>query len=383
VIPPARIGVVGFGVGGAMAAALLADLGHEVTLLEQAETLASVGAGLLLQPSGQLVLERLGLLERVTANAERIDQVLALTPRGHRLVDLAYGEIGVHGYGVHRSDLFDVLRAEVARRPVRVELGAAIVARKDRTLVDGSGRNHGPFDAVIVADGSASALRSALGLERFCHEYRWGALWVVGRSDAVRHRLHQVVRGTRELIGLLPLGAGRCNVFSSQRLADYDETRRRGFTRWRDGVLALCPAAEEPLAAVSSFDQLALTSYRHAITRRAHDGHAVLVGDAWHAMSPHLGQGVNLALLDAWTLAQAVDAAASFPEAFARYAAARRAQLRYYAFVTALLSPFFQSNGRLKGWARDAGLPLMWRIPPLRRGMTLTMAGLVGRRPGV
>jgi hypothetical protein len=54
--------------------------------------------------------------------------------------------------------------------------------------------------------------------------------------------------------------------------------------------------------------------------------------------------------------------------------------------VTFLLAPFFQSSGVVKGWGRDVVLPLMPRLPWLRRQMLLTMAGvkrsfLSGRLP--
>lgn len=78
-------------------------------------------------------------------------------------------------------------------------------------------------------------------------------------------------------------------------------------------------------------------------------------------MSPHLGQGANLALVDAWVLARCLDSAASLEMALAEYDRARRAQLRYYGAVTFALSPFFQSQGRVLGLGRDIGLPLISR----------------------
>ena len=55
-----RIAIVGSGMAGTMAAALLARAGHAVTLFERAPRVGPVGAGLLLQPSGQAVLRRAG-----------------------------------------------------------------------------------------------------------------------------------------------------------------------------------------------------------------------------------------------------------------------------------------------------------------------------------
>jgi 2-polyprenyl-6-methoxyphenol hydroxylase-like FAD-dependent oxidoreductase len=59
---------------------------------------------------------------------------------------------------------------------------------------------------------------------------------------------------------------------------------------------------------------------------------------------------------------------------------------RYYAAVTHFLSPFFQSDWNILGWLRDQSLPLLPRIPWVKRQMLMTVAGLKGgflkgRRP--
>ena len=72
-----KIAIVGGGLAGSTAAWLLAEQGHEVTLLEQAAKCGPVVAGILLQPSGLRILSRLGLLEEVLANSARIDALHA------------------------------------------------------------------------------------------------------------------------------------------------------------------------------------------------------------------------------------------------------------------------------------------------------------------
>ena len=102
------------------------------------------------------------------------------------------------------------------------------------------------------------------------------------------------------------------------------------------------------------------------------------MGDAANAMSPHLGQGINLALVDAWRLAACVREAPDPAAALAAFERRQRGHVRYYATMTYLLSPFFQGDWRPLGWGRDLVLPWLPRVAPVRRQMLLTLTGLKG-----
>lgn len=371
-----NVAVVGFGVAGATVAALLARDGHDVTLIERAAAVGAVGAGVLLQPSGQAILERLGLLHAVTRTAEPIDELHAQTHRGDDLIRLPYAEIapGCRAYGLHRGELFAALHEQVAAQNVRVVLGVEIASLADVAAL-------GRFDFVIAADGARSALRAEAGLTRWRHEYAHGAIWAIGRGDTVRGKLHQIVRGTGVLLGLLPMGGGRCSLFWSLRHDRKAALWRRGFSAWKDEVVALCPLAEPLFETVTDWDHVAYTRYQHVVLRSwfDDDDRTLFLGDAAHAMSPHLGQGINLALMDALLFAGCLRRRApDFRAAFRDFAALRSDHIRYYAAVTLLLTPFFQSDGWLLGAGRDVALPRMTRVPWLRRRMLLTMAGTMG-----
>ena len=382
-----RVGIVGFGIAGGALAILLARAGHAVTLIERAPEVGPVGAGFLLQPSGQAVLRRLGLLDGVVQHSEPIYALRAFTAGGRPLVHLRYSGVApdCYAYGVHRGVLFEILHTAIRAEKIPIVLNqhindwreeeSRVLAVNVRGEVVG-----GPFDFLAAADGSRSTLRQTLNLDQPSRDYDIGAMWAIGYSLQVKQYLHQVTDGTRHLLGLLPIGGGRCNVFWSLPTDQIEAVRQRGIAAWKEDAVRLSPLAEAALGNISTFDQVAFTTYRHARPRRTHNERVVLIGDAAHSTSPHLGQGANLALLDAECLAAALQKADSPPAAFQDYRRARASQIRYYSALSWSLTPFFQSEGWVLGAGRDVALPLMSAIPLLRREMEWAMAG---RRQGL
>jgi len=116
--------------------------------------------------------------------------------------------------------------------------------------------------------------------------------------------------------------------------------------------------------------------YRDVVMSRWHAPRLAVLGDAAHATSPRLGQGVNLALWDARELALALGVEAALPAALARFSRARRRHISFYQRASRWLTPFFQSGIPGAGLARDVAFPLAARIPWVERQMALAMAGM-------
>ena len=77
-----RVAVVGCGTGGPAAALLLNAAGHDVEIFERFNTPSPIGAGLLLQPTGQAVLARLGLLRKSSTAQPESSASTARPPTG-------------------------------------------------------------------------------------------------------------------------------------------------------------------------------------------------------------------------------------------------------------------------------------------------------------
>jgi 2-polyprenyl-6-methoxyphenol hydroxylase-like FAD-dependent oxidoreductase len=387
-----RIAVVGCGTAGAASALLLSRAGHEVAVFERVAEPLPVGAGIMMQPSGLLVLERLQLAERVLARGARVDHLVCETTRGRSVVDLRYDALGdaLHGVGLHRGVLFEVLFGALQRSAARLECGVAIdrvrtLRSGEAALVLDSGETRGPFDLVLVCDGARSRVRDAMPtLSKTVRAYPWGALWFIGEDPESRHaaRLHQIVRGARHMIGLLPTGLGPgeagvplVSLFVSVRADSIDAVRAGSIDGWKRSVLELAPIADRVLGQIHDFGQLTFASYWDVTMPRWHEGRVVLLGDAAHATSPQLGQGCNLALCDAAALADALAGALRLDEALERYTASRRDHLAFYQLATRWLTPFFQSDMDWLGMLRDVAMGPASRLPFVHREMVRSMAG--------
>jgi 2-polyprenyl-6-methoxyphenol hydroxylase-like FAD-dependent oxidoreductase len=377
-----RIAIAGFGVGGAALAVALARDGHHVTVYERAPDPGPVGAGFLLQPSGQAVLADLGLYDEVAAGAWPIRAFHADSAPGRTLSELRYDrrDQAAHALGVSRGRLFMTLLAAATRAGVRRETGVEIVdARAGRhgvVPVAASGGELARADVLIGADGMRSAIRQVVdpGSRLFLSPF--AALWGLGATDGTcEHRLVQGARGVGLLTGLLPVGEQEAAVFWGLRVGELGSLRAAGFDRLVARASAVLPAARPVFESIGSFDRLLLARYGHATVVRTYTERIVLIGDAAHPTPPHLGQGANLALLDAAALAEAFRAEREPLAAFERWHRRRRWQNARYEMLSRALSPFFQSSHTWLGPARDIGLPIMGSIRPIRAFMEHVLAG--------
>lgn len=383
-----HVAIVGCGTGGQACAALLARDGHDVAVFEQAPRLASVGAGLLLQPNGQRVLGLLGLLGRIQALGSPVHRIQGHSLQGSIVMRVDYRDLGpeVRGIGIHRGALFESLQSAVEQSGAKVSVGQRIertVETRHGVRLIGASDAGQAFDLVIVADGARSRLRQSLGLVVHERVYPFAALWFVARDGDARFSgtLRQVYDGTTRMLGVLPTGTTRegqtptASVFWSLDAATLSRIRHAGLEAWRSEATAMAPFAAELLAQVRSFDDLIFAPYFDVRCSPMFRGRVVVIGDAAHAMSPQLGLGANLALVDAWTLATCLREADSIDTALARYQRARRGPTDYYSLASRMLTPIFQSHAESIAPLRDATWHAMLQIPWIRRQALLSLVG--------
>lgn len=392
-----EIAIVGAGPAGLAAALFLGRAGHRVTIFERFDAPKPLGSGLILQPTGLAVLDRLGLLADILARGARIDRLFGHEVGSRRIVlDARYGSSGRSGgrfgLAVHRAALFGVLHEAALRQGTGIETAVQVEdfvpsgsGSAGGSLIDAAGRRFGRFDLVVDASGARSPLRRRLFDATTPVPLAYGAVWTtldwVGGFDA--HALTQAYQRASVMIGILPVGRqspdarDQAAFFWSLKVDDHAALVAGGIEAWKARVRGLWPEVEPYLAQIDHVDQLVLARYQHHTLTRPYGEGIVAIGDCAHSASPQLGQGANMALLDAAALAAALATGADLPAALSRYAGMRRLHVRTYQALSRVFTPFYQSDSLALPFLRDRLVSALSRIPPGPQVLSGIVSGML------
>ncbi len=384
------IAIAGCGIAGLAAALLLRRQGHAVTLYERFEAPRPLGSGLMIQPTGLAVLFELALAGDVVAHGAGIERILGLNAHVETVLDARYADLGWPmgcGFGIHRASLFGVLHDAVEAAGIELRTGHEVVGAElvpdGRRLLIAGGAASPTHDLVVDALGVASPLlpRSNIWLP-------FGALWTTlewpDDGPFERSRLEQRYERARKMAGVLPTGRRRGTgrnelaLFWSLRADRFAAWRDRGVARWKDEFLALWPQCARLLDQVSDPAELTFARYAHRTHRTPVEPRLIHIGDAWHAASPQLGQGANMALLDAWALSMALCGGEPLERRLERAVALRRSHVALYQRLTALFTPAYQSDSIWPALLRDVVLAPLSRVGPGPRIQADMVSGLTG-----
>lgn len=370
--PGLHIGVAGAGIGGLAAGIALTLAGHRVQVFDRFDAPRPVGSGLVVQPVGQAVLDWLGAGPAARALGVPIRVLHGIEARtGAGTLSVRYDAAGRgrHGLGMHRAALFGVLFDRLSALGVPVVPSAEVVDARDGALHLADGRALGPFDLIADALGAHSPLSPLVSCP-----LPYGALWTTldwPETDLPVDRLSQRYLAARRMVGVLPIGrlpgdpAPKAAFFWSLRADALADWRAQGLAPWKAECLTLWPALAPFLAQITAPAQMVFAAYSHGTLRRPHGAGILHIGDSAHRASPQLGQGANMALLDAAALALALDQ--PLPDAPAAFTRHRRAHLALYQALSRFLTPQYQSDSAAIAFARDRIIAPIGRIPPFPR----------------
>ncbi len=336
------IAVVGAGLGGAAAMALLHDAGFDVRAFEQAPEFTRLGAGIHIGPNVMKIFRRIGLEDRLAAIGAHPDHWFSRDGRTGeyrsriRLGDFALREYGAPYLTIHRGDMhatqIDALPQDRLHYDHRL---IALEDRGDDVLLTFEGKQAVAARLVIGADGISSMIRETLlGPEkpRFSGWIGHRALVNMDRLRASGLEFETCVKWwwerERHIMAYATKKDGSeyyyvtgVPVESWEHEAGWVDSSREEmeaiFGNSHPVVNALVNATEEVTKwPFWNRDPLSLWS----------EGRLCLLGDACHPMRPHMAQGAGMAIEDAAILTRCLSETGleAYRTAFAMYEATRR-----------------------------------------------------------
>jgi salicylate hydroxylase len=368
--------VVGAGVAGLAVARALALRGARVTVLEQADAIREVGAGLQISPNGAAVLRALGLqsaLEATSIRAAAVALIDGPTGAGVAHLDLQRLRPDQGYHFLHRADLIGLLLKGATEAGVTLRLlsrvaSVDLAAAPPAVVLEGGERLEAPL--LVGADGLHSRLRKALNGDAqpfFTGQVAWRAL-IPCAPDAPP--VAEVHMGPGRHLVSYPIRGG-----TLRNIVAVEERSRWAEESWtlRDDSMDLRLAFEGFSPRVRGWldqieDPWLWGLFRHPVAPvwgrpLGAGGGAVILGDAAHPTLPFLAQGASMALEDAWVLAEALSQHDTTAAALAAYQARRKPRTtRIVAAATGNARAYHLSG--LPRVIGHGGLRLLGRLSP-------------------
>lgn len=311
------VAIAGAGVGGAVLALALARQGLTVAVVEQARQFAPIYRGEFLQPRSLEILYELGLREAIDQVTTPVYETRMRRSDGHLLGVVDYralvGPIKEGRNGHHRALQGAVLSALEQQPGARLLMGTRVtgLSRAPGGTVAGLETTRGPISArlTVGADGQHSVVRKALGLPTREFRYPGEPLAVTVELDTAPPPSVDFVFGVGESGLVFPLPGNRARLYlviSDEQFAAMRSMPDHGLSVLKERLSHLLPQFRSGIERIS--DMAAVQRVPCWYLRAAQwvaDG-AALLGDAVHCVSPTRGQGMNLAIQDAESLASLV-----------------------------------------------------------------------------
>lgn len=328
--------VVGGGIGGLTAAIALRQSGHRVTVIERDPNWSVYGVGIIQQANVIRAMDQLGLLQDYLSAGVPFEKVAVHTPDGIKVADIPTPRL-VPGLpanvGIGRPALHKVLGDRTIAAGAEVRLGVTVTdLLDDGTCVEAgfSDGSTGRFDIVIGADGVYSDTRSRIMPNEPGPEFTGQSVWRYNFPRPANLDALHVYNG--------PIGAGLVPI-SHELMYMYVTTPEPDKPVYpRDGLAAAMRAKLDRAAPQIQAMAQKITDNDGVVYRPLegmmlydnwHIGRVVLLGDAVHATTPHLGQGAGMAIEDSIVLAEELARHEDPEAAFRAYRDRRFDRCRY------------------------------------------------------
>ncbi|MDW9744081.1 NAD(P)-binding protein [Sinorhizobium meliloti] len=331
-----KIAIIGAGLGGAVAGALLQHSGFDVDVYEQAPSFARLGAGIHMGPNVLKIFERFGVDKQVVA--------ISSTPSHWFSRDGLTGDylsrIPLDGYGatyctVHRGDL-QALQCDQLK-PGTLHFGKKLVRLDDNgtdVMLEFEDGTSVRADIVIGADGINSKVREALlGFEKPNYSG-----WVGHRALISAEKLKKFDLEFEDCVKWWGPDRHIMVYYTTGRRDEYYYVTGVPHPAWEFDSAFVESSRDEMASEFEGYHPIiqALVESTGEVTKWPlfnrnplplwSRGRLVMLGDACHPMKPHMAQGAAMAIEDAAMLTRCLEETgiSGYATAFKLYEVNRR-----------------------------------------------------------
>lgn len=327
--------VIGGGIGGLSAAIALGRAGHRVTVIERDPQWSVYGVGIIQQANVVRAMDQLGVLDDFLDAASGFDAVEIFIPDGTMVARVPSPTL-VEGkpanVGIGRLALQKVLGDNARKAGAEIRLGLTVESMEEDeagVAVRFSDGGTGRYDIVVGADGVYSQTRQTILPDAEKPEFTGQSVWRYNFPRPEGMDALQVFNGPTGL-GLVPISPDLMYMFVTTHEPDNPRYPREGLAATMRAKLAGTAPQIRKLAEAITDDEGVV--YRPLEGMMLHGdwskGRVVLLGDAVHATTPHLGQGAGMAIEDAIVLAEELGRHDTPQAAFTAYRERRFARCR-------------------------------------------------------
>jgi 2-polyprenyl-6-methoxyphenol hydroxylase-like FAD-dependent oxidoreductase len=306
-----KILIVGGGIGGLTAAIALCRAGFDVEIIEKDPDWTVYGVGIIQQANVVRAVAQLGILDEYLEASVGFDFVEVYQPSGDLIARIPTAKLA-EGYpsnlGISRPALQKVLGDNARKAGATIRLGVVVAALDQDAAgvtVGFSDDSEGRYDLVVGADGLYSQMRHMIFPEARQPEFTGQGVWRYNLPrpaglDCLRSYEGQVASG------LVPLTSDLVYMFITTPEPGNPRYPRQGQAAKMREKLELAAAPMRAMAEqITDDDGVVYKPLEwYFLDGPWHKGRVVLMGDAVHGTTPHLGQGAGMAIEDGIVLAE-------------------------------------------------------------------------------